>query len=204
MSGAQPVLWAPGHDGAHDPIAAKTFGFWLYMMSDALIFAALFAAYGVLDHGFNAAGGPAAAQVMHPLGAFWQTLAIFASVLAYNLAMVGLKAGSRRWVLLGLAAAGLLGAVFVGLESVDFLRLVAQGAAPERSGFLSVFFILVATHGLHMLFGMLWIAVMMLLVLLKGFTTENVTRLLNLRLFWTFQASIWVCVFVFVYLRGAF
>lgn len=203
MSGAQPVLWLPGGE-EHDPIANKTFGFWLYMMSDALIFAALFAAYGVLDHRFNAAGGATARQVAHPVDAFWQTLAVFASVFAYSLAMVKLKAGSRLGVLLGLGAAALLGLVFIGLEIADFASLIGQGITPERSGFLSMFFVLVAVHGLHMLFGLLWIAVMMAQVALKGFTTEVVTRLLTLRLFWTFQASIWVCVFVFVYLRGAF
>ena len=118
--------------------------------------------------------------------------------------MVKLKAGSRSGVVLGLGVAALMGVVFVGLEIADFAGLIANGMTPERSGFLSMFFVLVATHGLHMLFGLLWMAVMMVQVALKGFTTEVVTRLLNLRLFWTFQASIWVCVFVFVYLRGAF
>ncbi|MDD2862759.1 MAG: cytochrome c oxidase subunit 3 [Acidiphilium sp.] len=196
-------LWARHHPEP-DPIAMKTLGFWLYMLSDALIFAGLFAAYAVLDHKFNAAGGPQIKNVVHPLEAFVQTIVVFTSVLTYSLAMVGLKARNRMFVLAGLLSAFVLGGVFLGLEINDFATLVAHGITPERSGLMSIFFVLIATHGLHMAFGMLWMAVMMVQVALKGFTTEVVTRLLNLRLFWVFQASIWVCMFVFVYLNGAF
>jgi cytochrome o ubiquinol oxidase subunit 3 len=179
----RPALWHYG-ETEHDPISTKTLGFWLYMLSDALIFAALFAAYGVLDQTMNAAGGPTAAQVMHPVAAFGQTIAILSSVLAYSLATI------------------VLGAGFIALEFADFARLFAAGATPDRSGFLSAFFILIATHGLHMLFGILWMLVMLVQIIRSGFTTAVVTRLLNLRLFWQFQASVWVCVYVFVYLRG--
>lgn len=188
----------------HDVIASTTLGFWLYMMSDALIFAGLFAAYGVLDHPYNAAGGPIARDIVHPVAAFIQTVMVFSSVLAYSFAMVGLKARNRILVLAGLVAAAALGGVFVGLEINDFAVLISHGITPERSGFLSIFFMLVATHGLHMLFGILWMLVMIAQVAIKGLTGDIVTRLLNLRLFWTFQASIWVCVFVFVYLNGAY
>jgi cytochrome o ubiquinol oxidase subunit 3 len=197
----RPALWHYG-ETEHDPISTKTLGFWLYMLSDALIFAALFAAYGVLDQTMNAAGGPTAAQVMHPVAAFGQTIAILSSVLAYSLATVALKTGNRTGVLAGIAIAIVLGAGFIALEFADFARLFAAGATPDRSGFLSAFFILIATHGLHMLFGILWMLVMLVQIIRSGFTTAVVTRLLNLRLFWQFQASVWVCVYVFVYLRG--
>jgi cytochrome o ubiquinol oxidase subunit 3 len=196
-----PPLW---HYGAteHDPISTKTLGFWLYMLSDALIFAALFAAYGVLDQMMNMADGPTAAQIMHPVAAFWQTIAILSSVLAYSLATVALKTGNRNGVLLGIVIAILFGGLFVALELNDFASLFVIGATPDRSGYLSAFYILVATHGLHMLFGLLWMLVLLPQIISSGFNTAVVTRLLNLRLFWQFQASVWVCVYVFVYLKG--
>jgi len=200
--GPLPPLWHYGHE-AHDFIATKTLGFWLYMLSDALIFAGLFAAYGVLDQPMNAAGGPTAAQIVHPIAAFGQTIAVLTSVLAYSLATVALKHGNRRGLMLGIVVALALGCVFIGLEISDFVSLFAIGATPDRSGFLSVFFVLVATHGLHMAFGILWMLVMLAQISMKGLTAPVVARLLNLRLFWQFQASVWVCVYVFVYLRGA-
>jgi cytochrome o ubiquinol oxidase subunit 3 len=199
--GPLPPLWHYG-ETEHDPISTKTLGFWLYMLSDALIFAGLFAAYGVLDQPMNAAGGPTVAQVVHPVAAFWQTLAVLSSVFAYSMATVALKTGNRRGVLAGIAIAIVLGLVFIGLEFSDFAALFAIGATPQRSGFLSAFYILVATHGLHMAFGILWMLVLLPQIVISGLNSAVVTRLLNLRLFWQFQASVWVCVYVFVYLRG--
>lgn len=200
--GGEPVLWHLGETD-HDEIATKTLGFWLYMISDALLFAALFAAYAVLDQQMNLAGAPGPAQVVHPAATFVQTLMVLSSVLAYSLATVALKHGNRAGVLLGILVAVLLGLAFLGLEIHDFLSLIAQNAIPQRSGYLSIFWMLVATHGLHMAFGIFWMLIMLIQVPLFGFTTNVVARLLNLRLFWQFQASIWVCVYVFVYLRGA-
>ena len=200
---ADTVLWQLDHE-AHDDIAARTLGFWLYMMSDALIFAGLFAAYGVLDHSYNTDGGPGAHQIVHPVDGFWQTLAVMTSVFAYSLATVAMKMRSRPGVILYTSVALVLGLLFLGLELSDFGRLIAAGDGPDRSGFLSVFFVLIATHGLHMAFGILWMLVMMVQVARYGFTSNVVARLLNLRMFWQFQASVWVCVYVFVYLRGAF
>jgi cytochrome o ubiquinol oxidase subunit 3 len=199
--GPLPPMWHYG-ETEHDPISTKTLGFWLYMLSDALIFAALFAAYGVLDQPMNAAGGPGMAQIVHPVAAFWQTIAVLSSVLAYSLATVALKTGNRNGVLAGIVAAIVLGIIFVGLEFVDFASLFAIGATPDTSGLLSAFYILVATHGLHMMFGILWMLVLIPQIFISGFNTAVVTRLLNLRLFWQFQAAVWVCVYVFVYLRG--
>jgi cytochrome o ubiquinol oxidase subunit 3 len=168
------------------------------------LFAGLFAAYGVLDQTMNMADGPNAAQIVHPIAAFWQTLAVLSSVLAYSLATVALKTGNRAGVMLGIVVAIVLGAGFIALELADFVTLFAQGATPDRSGFLSAFFIIIATHGLHMMFGILWMLVLLPQIARSGLNTAVVTRLLNLRLFWQFQASVWVCVYVFVYLRGTF
>jgi len=199
--GPLPPLWHYG-ETEHDPISTKTLGFWLYMLSDALIFAGLFAAYAVLDQNMNMADGPTAAQVVHPVAAFWQTLAVLSSVLAYSLATVALKTGNRARVLLGIVVAIVFGGLFIALEIGDFVSLFAMGATPDRSGFLSAFFVLVASHGLHMMFGILWMLVLIPQIIRSGFNTAVVTRLLNLRLFWQFQASVWVCVYVFVYLKG--
>ena len=140
---------------------------------------------------------------MHPVAAFWQTVAILTSVLAYSLATVALKTGNRNGVLLGIVVAMVFGTAFIALELNDFASLFAMGATPDRSGYLSAFYILIATHGLHMLFGLLWMLVLVPQIIFSGFNTAVVTRLLNLRLFWQFQASVWVCVYVFVYLKGA-
>jgi cytochrome o ubiquinol oxidase subunit 3 len=202
---AQPdsVLWQPDPE-AHDDISARTLGFWLYMMSDALIFAALFAAYGVLDQPYSLDGGPGAHQIAHPLDGFWQTIAVLTSVFAFSLATVAMKMRSRPGVILYTGIALVLGCIFLGLELSDFSALIAQGAGPDRSGYLGIFFVLIGAHGLHMAFGILWMLVMIVQVAMSGFTANVVARLLNLRLFWQFQAAVWVCVYAFVYLRGAF
>ena len=200
--GEQTELWHYGHE-EHDIIATKTLGFWLYMLSDALIFAGIFAAYAVLDHAMNYADGPREAQIVHPIAAFGQTIAVLASVLAYSLATVAVKHGNQRLTLAGIFAAVLLGAVFIALELADFASLFAMNATPDTSGYLSAFFLLIATHGLHMAFGILWLLVMAVQVVRFGFTTQVVAQLLNLRMFWQFQAAVWVCVYVFVYLKGA-
>ncbi|AWP22961.1 hypothetical protein C4901_06130 [Acidiferrobacter sp. SPIII_3] len=140
--------------------------------------------------------------LVDPLSAYGETLAVFTSVLAYGGAMVALKHNNRTGVLFGLGAAFILGAVFLGLEVQDFAQLFHAGIYPQDSGYLSAFFALVMTHGLHMAFGLLWMAVLFVQVATQGFTDKTVYRLLNLKLFWHFQAVIWVLVFTFVDLRG--
>jgi cytochrome o ubiquinol oxidase subunit 3 len=200
--GGTPDLWHYGDEG-HDLIATKTLGFWLYMISDALIFGGIFAAYGVLDQPMDYASGPSAAQIVHPAAAFLQTIAVLTSVLAYSLATVAMKTNNKTGLILGIAVSIVLACIFLGLEFNDFANLFAQGFTPDTSGFLSVFFLLIATHGLHMIFGVLWMLVMLVQIPKFGLNADIVMRLLNLRLFWQFQASVWVCVYIFVYLRGA-
>ena len=196
------ALWCPtGH--SHDSIATRTLGFWLYMLSDAMMFTALFAAYVVLSHTVNMAGGPTAADVSHPLAAYGETVWIFSSVLAYGFAMMGLKRGSRAGVLTGIGAALLLAALFLAADVREIAQLFSQGATPERSGFLSAFFTLVFYHALHVVVGIVWMLVMVVQVAYSGFTEKVVYRLLNLKLFWHFQAVMWVFMFTFLYLRGS-
>ncbi len=199
---ATAVLWDPSHS-EHDMITTRTLGFWLYLLSDAMIVSSLFASYLVLDHRINTAGGPGPRDVIHPVTAFWGTVLLFSAILAYGAAMVGLKRGDRRIVLAGLGGALLLGGGFLLVEGRDFAQLALQGMVPERSGYLSAFYALVLYHGAHLVFGLLWIVVMMVQVVHIGLTPHVVYRLLNLKLFWFFQGFIWIYVFSFVYLAGA-
>jgi len=194
-------MWSSGH--GHDVIATRTLGFWLYMLSDAMMFTALFAAYVVLGHTINAAGGPWSTAVAHPSVAFRETVWLFSSVLAYGLAMIALKKGHRGGVMLGIAAAILIAFGFLGADLHEVADLLRMGATPERSGFLSAFFTLVFYHGLHVIVGIAWMLVMLVQVASLGLTENVVYRLLNLRLFWHFQAVMWVFMFTFLYLRGA-
>lgn len=189
------------HDHGHDVIGTRSLGFWLYMMSDAMIFSGLFAAHGVYATSF--AGSFTAKAVIHPMAALWPTLFIFTSVLAYGFGMVALKKGNRSGVINALLVAFVLGLGFLFMEWREFSELLAMGAIPERSGFLSDFWVLVLTHAAHVLFGLLWMFIMIIQVARDGFSENVVYRLINLKLFWHFQAVIWVCVFTFVYLMGA-
>ncbi|HKJ10144.1 MAG TPA: cytochrome c oxidase subunit 3 [Gammaproteobacteria bacterium] len=193
------VLWNDAHPGP-DMISTRTLGFWLYMLTDAMLFASIFTAYAILWH--NNAGGPGVGQVVDLGYAFGETVLVFASVFAFGVAMAALKRGSHRSVVRWIGAAFLLGAGFLAMEIHEFAALALQGIVPERSGFLSSYYTLVLTHGLHILFGLLWMAVMVAQVLRQGFTEGVVYRLLNLRIFWHFQALIWVFIFTFVYLQG--
>lgn len=194
-------LWDYEYPG-HDVIGTRSYGFWLYLMSDAMIFAALFAAHGVYTTTMAAAGGPTAAMVIHPLGAMIATVFLFASVLSYGLGMGQVKAGNRGATAFWLTATLGFAVVFLALEGYEFAHLALMGALPERSGFLSDFWTLILTHAVHVLFGLLWIGTMIVQVVREGFSLNVVSRLNNLKLFWHFQAVMWVCIFTFVYLTG--
>lgn len=193
-------LWDDTH-ADHDTIALRSLGFWLYMLSDAMIFAGLFAAHGAYTHRF--AGSFTAQQVLHPFSALWPTLFIFSSVLAYGLGMVALKNGDRPAVIRWLLIASALGALFLVVETWTFGELAGMGATPQKSAFLSDYWVIVLAHGAHVFFGLLWMLVMIVQVASEGFSEHVVARLINLRIFWFFQAIIWVCVYSFVYLMGA-
>jgi cytochrome o ubiquinol oxidase subunit 3 len=194
-------LWNAEAD-EHDPISGRTFGFWLYMLSDGLIFAALFASYAVLDNPGNAAGHPMAAQLLNAGQGMLQTILILASVLALSLGMLSIKTGNKAGLALGLLLAAVLGITFLFIGGSDLSTMAAAGNVPTASAYLSVLFTLIITHGLHMFFGLLWMAVLLIQIARSGFTTAVVGRLLCLRMFWQFQATIWVIVYVYVYLFG--
>ena len=178
----------------------KEFGFWLYLMSDAVIFALLFATYLVMVG--NTAGGPSGKELFSLERAAGETLVLLLSSATFGFAAVALSAGDRSKVLMWLLITFLLGACFIFLEIGEFRGMIEQGAGPERSGFLSAFFTLVGTHGLHVSIGLLWIAVMIGQVAIKGLTAPVASRLMRLGLFWHFLDIIWVVIFSVVYLPG--
>ena len=198
--GAPRVYHNPENDHEHGG-GATALGFWIYLMSDALIFASLFAVYGVLSR--NYAGGPGPHQLFElPLVAL-NTTFLLASSIVLGVGMQAMDAGntSRTWVLL--AITGILGAAFIGVELYEFSGLIAEGATPQSSAFLSAFFTLVATHGLHVTFGLVWLVTLLFQISQRGLTVENKRRLMCLSMFWHFLDIIWIGVFTFVYLFGA-
>ena len=184
----------------HHPESSTLLGFWIYLMSDCLIFAVLFAVYGVL--GRNYAGGPTGAELFElPTVALNTAMLLFSSI-TYGMAMIAAHAGRKRETLGWLAVTGLFGCVFLGLELTEFAHLVAEGAGPQRSAFLSSFFTLVGTHGLHVTFGVIWLVTLMIQVGRRGLTETGLRRLMCLSLFWHFLDVVWIGVFSFVYLLG--
>jgi cytochrome o ubiquinol oxidase subunit 3 len=187
--------------GEHHPENGTMLGFWLYLMSDCLVFAVLFAMYGVL--GGNYAAGPGPKELFElPVVALNTSMLLFSSI-TYGFAMLEMARNRKSATLIWLAITGLFGAAFVGLELQEFAHLIHEGAGPQRSAFLSSFFTLVGTHGLHVTFGIIWLITLMVQVGKGGLTVENRRRLSCLSLFWHFLDVVWIGVFTFVYLMGA-
>jgi cytochrome o ubiquinol oxidase subunit 3 len=176
-------------------------GFWLYLMSDCLIFAALFATYGVLSQSY--AGGPTGADLFDlPLIAL-NTSFLLVSSITYGFAMLQMQQGKLSGTMLWLAITGVLGVGFLGLEVYEFYHLIHQGAGPQTSAFLSSFFALVGTHGLHVVFGILWLVILLVQLRKHGLTGANRRRLFCLSMFWHFLDVVWIGVFTIVYLMGS-
>ncbi|MGB8873463.1 MAG: cytochrome o ubiquinol oxidase subunit III [Desulfobaccales bacterium] len=192
---------APNEEvGRPDTIAIQTFGFWIYLMSDLIIFSTLFATFAVL--GRNYAGGPTGKELFDLPYLAGETLFLLVSSVAYGLVMLALRDGRKKWVLMGLAVPLLLGLGFVSMEIHEFYGLIAQGYGPDRSAFLSSFFTLVGTHGAHVTIGLIWMAVMIGQVAVKGLTSPVQSRLMRLGMFWHFLDIIWIGIFSIVYLMG--
>lgn len=184
----------------HHPESSTSIGFWMYLMSDCLIFAVLFATYGVL--GGATAGGPTPRELFDlPLVAV-NTAMLLLSSITYGFAMLAIDKGAVRAVQGWLAVTGLFGAAFIGIELYEFNHLIHEGATPQTSAFLSSFFTLVGTHGLHVTFGLVWLVVLMVQVGKRGLIEANQRRLMCLSMFWHFLDVIWIGVFTFVYLMG--
>ena len=184
----------------HHPENGTLLGFWIYLMSDCLIFAVLFATYAVL--GRNYAGGPTGAELFDLKLVALNTSMLLLSSITYGFAM--LEAGRKRlgatmgWLIV----TGLFGAAFIGLELYEFVHLLHENAGPQRSAFLTSFWALVATHGLHVTFGIVWLVTLLFQLKKHGLTHENMRRLTCLSMFWHFLDVVWIGVFTFVYLMG--
>jgi cytochrome o ubiquinol oxidase subunit 3 len=184
----------------HPEGASTMLGFWIYLMSDCLIFAILFATYGVL--GGNYAAGPSPKVLFElPLVALNTSMLLLSSI-TYGFAMLAMNENKVGQTQAWLAITGLFGLGFLGIELHEFAHLIEIGATPQRSGFLSAFFTLVGTHGLHVTFGTVWLVTLMAQVARHGLIAANRRRLMCLSLFWHFLDVIWIGVFTFVYLLG--
>jgi cytochrome o ubiquinol oxidase subunit III len=176
------------------------FGFWIFLLSDIVMFSALFAAYAVLVHA--TAGGPTGAQLFNQVSVAIETACLLAS--SFTCGLMSLAAGSRRRLgtYLGAVVTFALGAAFLALEIHEFAGMIARDATPQRSAFLSAFFTLVGCHGLHVTAGLVWLAVMVAQIAIKGFRATVERRLLCFALFWHALDIIWVWLFTVVYLMG--
>ena len=176
------------------------FGFWIYLMGDSLIFAVLFATFGVL--GRNYAAGPSGADLFDLWLVAVNTGLLLLSSITYGFAMLEMDKDRARKTLAWLGVTGLLGAAFLAIELYEFAHLIHEGATPQRSAFLSSFFTLVGTHGLHVTFGIVWLVTLMVQVRRYGLIADNQRRLMCLSMFWHFLDVVWIGVFTFVYLMG--
>jgi cytochrome o ubiquinol oxidase subunit III len=177
-----------------------TYGFWIFLLSDIVMFAALFASYAVLVH--STAGGPTGAQLFNQTTVAIETACLLFS--SYTCGLMSLAINSRRYfrTYVGALITLVLGAIFLNLEIREFLGMIAIGAGPQRSAFLSAFFTLVGCHGLHVTLGLIWLIVMMVQVAVFGFAARVQHRLLCFSLFWHALDIVWVGVFTVVYLMG--
>ena len=189
--------------GSEGPVSKRIYvgyGFWIFILSDMVMFSAFFAAYAVLADA--TAGGPDGRQLFDLTNVGWETACLLISSFACGMASLAAASRNALWFHIAMAVTFVLGAAFLGLELKEFAGFVAQGDGPQRSAFLSAFFTLVGCHGLHVGIGLLWLVVMMAQVWAKGFRASIVRRLLCFSLFWHALDIIWVAVFTIVYLMG--
>jgi cytochrome o ubiquinol oxidase subunit 3 len=176
------------------------FGFWVYLMTDCLLFASLFATFAVLRNNTN--GGEPGHELFSLPFVLTETMILLASSFTCGLAMLALRRQNKRQVIGWFVVTFLLGLAFLGMELFEFHNLVAEGNGWQRSGFLSSFFTLVGTHGLHITIGLMWIAVLLWQLSKRGFARSVVRRMALLSMFWHFLDVIWIFIFTFVYLMG--
>jgi cytochrome o ubiquinol oxidase subunit 3 len=189
-----------GHRGPESKSIVVPYGFWLFVLSDMVLFSALFATYAALAHATD--GGPNSNQLFDRNLVAIETMALLLSSFTCGLAMIVAKRGNTLWTLGWLLVTGLLGLVFLSIELDEFSSMIAEGAGPQRSAFLSSFFTLVGCHGAHVTCGLLWIGTMMAQLWSKGFREHIMRRLLCLSVFWHALDIIWVAIFTIVYLIG--
>lgn len=178
-----------------------TLGFWIYLMTDCVLFASLFATFAVLRGG--TAGGPSGAELFDLDFVFIETMLLLASSLTSGLVLVGIRANSKKMIVSMLTLTFILGAGFLGMELYEFGELVHEGHSWQASAFLSAYFTLVGTHGLHIAVGLLWIGVLLYSLWSRGITNAFTKRATMFSMFWHFLDIIWIFIFTIVYLMGA-
>lgn len=176
------------------------YGFWIFLLSDIIMFSALFAAYAVLSG--STAGGPSGKDLFDPRNVAIETAFLLLSSFTCGIASIGAQRHRDLWFYPAMAVTFVFGLGFLALESHEFAGMVAQGAGPTRSAFLSSFFTLVGCHGLHVTLGLMWLLTMMAQVFAKGYRADILRRLLCFSLFWHALDIIWVGLFTVVYLMG--
>ncbi len=191
------------HGEAHEKAETVVFGFWVFLMSDFILFGLMFATYATMQNPMSYAGGPGPKDVFDLTSAFIQTMLLLTSSLTFGFAGLAMRhkhdtGRHKLWLLVTLV----LGLAFLFFEIRDFQEMLAMGAGPARSGFLSAFFGLVPLHGLHVTAGCLWIIVMLVQLHVFGPITIVKTRLLRLSLFWHFLDIVWIGIFSIVFLPG--
>jgi cytochrome o ubiquinol oxidase subunit III len=190
-----------GHDhGHHDLESLKTLGFWIFLMTDVIIFGCLFAVYAVLRN--NTAGGPTPEELFKMPGVIAETFILLTSSFTSGLAVLAMHAGKRNQLIGWLAVTFVLGAAFITLEVTEFIDMVHEGATIATSGFLSGFFTLVGTHGLHVSIGLVWMIGLMLQLRKRGITNVTKRKVEVLSLYWHFLDVVWIFVLTVVYLMG--
>jgi cytochrome o ubiquinol oxidase subunit 3 len=189
-----------GHRGPESKSIVVPYGFWLFVLSDMILFSALFASYATLVHATD--GGPTTNQLFHRDLVAVETIALLLSSFVCGLAMITAKRGNMLWTQAWLVATGVLGLVFLGIELYEFATMIGEGAGPQRSAFLSAFFTLVGCHGLHVTCGILWLGTMIAQIWAKGFQQHILRRMLCFSIFWHALDIIWVAIFTIVYLIG--
>ena len=189
-----------GNRGPQSKSIVVPYGFWLFVLSDMVLFSALFASYATLVHATD--GGPTTSQLFDRNLVAVETMALLVSSFVCGLAMITAKRGNMAWTQIWLLLTGLLGFVFLSIELYEFAKMIGEGAGPQRSAFLSSFFTLVGCHGAHVTAGLLWLGTMMAQIWAKGFPPHIMRRLLCFSVFWHALDIIWVAIFTIVYLIG--
>jgi cytochrome o ubiquinol oxidase subunit 3 len=188
-------------DELHEETFTKTvFGFWLYLMTDCLLFGTLFCAYLVLRP--QTFGGPTSKDIFDLQLVFSETMILLVSSLTCGLALLASLKQDVKKVISWLIVTFFLGSVFLAIEFYEFKTLIGEGASFQRSAFLSSYFTLVGTHGLHITFGLIWTAVLIFQLFFSGITLETFRRLVVFNMFWHFLDLVWIFIFTFVYLNG--
>jgi cytochrome o ubiquinol oxidase subunit 3 len=198
--GEQEALAPASEAGPAPKRIVVAYGFWIFLLSDIVMFSALFAAYAVLVHA--TAGGPTGVQLFNQVSVAIETACLLASSYTCGLMSLAINSQSRAATYFFALVTFVLGAAFLALEIREFVGMIAIGASPQRSAFLSAFFTLVGCHGLHVTAGLIWLPVMMVQVAVKGFRATVERRLLCFALFWHALDIIWVWLFTVVYLMG--